>query len=286
MAQAKPPIVKGKRPHGWWPWPIMWRLLAANARVGTMRKAALAVLGLVGLTAVAVAIWVDRRAAPPQPMEKAETLPLATSVPEAQPAGTQPAISAPPPPAAKPAAPDLPTIEVAVRPVHTVPEEETPSPKVTLFNRAGQEITSRHAALTPPPPPMPAPSVAPFGGAAQAAGGTLLAVAGKSVRLFGVRVADPRDQCGLGPGDNRNCSDVARDALAQRLRRNPAVSCHMPEGQRGDPAAICVDANGTDLGGFLVAEGLALADTGQSYEYFGPEGVARYFGRGLWRHRR
>lgn len=105
------------------------------------------------------------------------------------------------------------------------------------------------------------------------------------MRLFGVRVAEARDRCGLGQGDARSCSEVARDALAQRLQRYPNVSCRVPAGQRGDPAAICIDAAGTDLGGFLVAEGLALADTSQSYEYFGPEGVARYFGRGLWRYR-
>ena len=88
------------------------------------------------------------------------------------------------------------------------------------------------------------------------------AVAGRPVRLFGVKAAPPTDRCALGQGDARNCVEVARDALAQRLERRPNVYCRVPSGQRaGEGAAICLDANGVDLGGFLVAEGLALADT-------------------------
>jgi endonuclease YncB( thermonuclease family) len=258
-----------------------------------MQKAALLVLGLAGLTMGAAAVVYERRAAAPPLVaaEKVETLvapnpPLAPPPDVSRPAAPSPSeapLASPAPVAA--AAPDLPTIEVKPRPVYAVPADEPPVPKVTLYDRSGKEIPTHQAALPPYSPPAPAPPVLPFGGPAQAGGGTTLAVAGKSVRLFGVRVADPRDRCGLGPGDARNCSDVARDALAQRLRRYPSVSCQMPPGQRGDPAAICIDASGTDLGGFLVAEGFALADISQSYEYFGSEGVARYYRRGLWRNR-
>ena len=140
-------------------------------------------------------------------------------------------------------------------------------------------------------PPVAGPRVAAlpsgtfFNGAGQATGGTVISVGGRFVNLFGVRIADPRDQCGLGPGDNRSCADVARDSLAQRLKRYPNVSCHVPPGQRGQAGAVCTDASGTDLSGFLIAEGYALADTNQSYDYFGAEGVARSYRRGLWRYR-
>jgi endonuclease YncB( thermonuclease family) len=249
-----------------------------------MRKLALVAAGLVGLAGLIVAVVLDRPAAPPPTPETPQAnLPDVPPTPEA-PASRAPALVQAAPP--KPAVPDLPTIEVAPRPIHTVPDEEpAAAPRVTIFDRQGKEQRSREASLTPPPPAAPLPPPMTFGGTAQAAGGTTLAVAGRSVRLFGVRVADPRDRCGLGPGDGRSCADVARDALAQRLKRYPMVSCHVPAGQRGDPGAICVDNSGTDLGGFLVAEGLALADTGQSYEYFGSEGVARSFRRGLWGNR-
>jgi endonuclease YncB( thermonuclease family) len=267
----------------------MWRLPAANARVDVMRKSAWLVLGLGGLALVVAVVMLDRPAAPPPPApaEKVEAVPAPGVQPEAPVVAAIPAPPAPPPPPAPVASalPDLPTIEVAPRPVHIVPEDEPPPAKVTLFDRGGKEIPLRQTALPPQRMQVPAAPVTPFGGPARAAGGTTLAIAGKTVRLFGVRVADSRDRCGLGQGDARSCDEVARDALAQRLQRSPNVSCRVPEGQRGDPAAICLDAAGTDLGGFLVAEGLALADTSQSFEYAGPEGVARYFGRGLWRYR-
>ena len=261
-----------------------------------MRKAALLALGLGGLAVVGAAVVYERRASVPQPVTGAEkpevaiapsdSLPVAS---DSAPPAPEPAQQiAPSPGPASAALPDLPTVEIKPRPIYAVPNDEPPIPKVTLYDRNGKEIPTRQASLppySPPPAPPPLPPPAVFGGAAQAAGGTTLAVAGKAVRLFGVRLADPRDRCGLGPGDARNCSDVARDALALRLRRYPSVSCQTPPGQRGDPAAICIDASGTDLGGFLVAEGYALADTSQSYEYFGSEGVARYYRRGLWRNR-
>ncbi|MGH7035447.1 MAG: thermonuclease family protein, partial [Stellaceae bacterium] len=132
------------------------------------------------------------------------------------------------------------------------------------------------------PAPSPTPVIA---GAAEASGPTTLAVAGRPIRLFGVKIPEPGDRCGTGSGGRGNCAEAAHDALTQRLDRSPQVSCRIPAGQRGNPAAVCVDASGTDLGRFLVAEGLALADTTQSYEYFGAEGKARSSRRGLWGHR-
>jgi endonuclease YncB( thermonuclease family) len=261
-----------------------------------MRKWVVVGLGASGLLLAIAGAGLTQRASAPQSAEitAASTSPSAVAARELAPSSaarelaratapvdTQEQASTP----VSAAAPDLPTIEVEARPIHTVPEEDVPVPKVTLFDRAGREIAAPKAFAEPAPPARVQPASVPFTGAAQAAGGTTLAVAGRSVRLFGVRIGDPRDRCGLGPGDRRSCADVARDALAQRLRRSPWVSCQMPAGQVGDPGAVCVDASSTDLGGFLVAEGLALADTTQSYEYFGAEGVARSFRRGLWRHR-
>jgi endonuclease YncB( thermonuclease family) len=261
----------------------MWHLSAANARVEPMRKWVLAGLGASGLLlGFAVAAFLNRVTVP-QSAETAAIAQLPASSSARELARATAPVEAPPAAATEP---DLPTVDVAPRPIHTVPDENIPAPKVTLFDRAGHEIATHQPVSAPPPPPAHVhPVSASFIGSAQAAGGTKLAVSGRTVRLFGVRVADPRDQCGLGPRDKRSCAEVARDALAQRLRRSPWVSCQMPPGQVGDPGAVCVDASSTDLGGFLVAEGLALADTSQSYEYFGAEGVARSFHRGLWRHR-
>jgi endonuclease YncB( thermonuclease family) len=246
---------------------------------------------------------------PPAPLPLLETGPPAAPPAATTPPPTAEATPSTPAPEAAPAeapaaAPDLPTVAVPDRPEHTVPEEEPPTPTVTLLDRKGrtvkvikpspsESVAAAPAASAPPPSFANTPAArggavttpVTFNGAAQAVGATVLTVGARSVRLFGVRVADPRDHCGLGTGDNRSCADVARDALTQRLKRYPNVACRVPAGQRGSPAAVCSDASGTDLGGFLVAEGYALADTTQSYDYYGAEGVARAFRRGLWRNR-
>jgi endonuclease YncB( thermonuclease family) len=216
-------------------------------------------------------------------------------------------------PPTKPPASDLPSVDVAPRTVHTVPDTEPPAASVTVVDRNGRTLRELNpsAGLSPtyvpsvgpggaashgPGRPVlvpPAnsrlaslPSGATFDGKGSAAGGATVSVSGRAIRLFGVRLAEPRDKCGLGTGDNRSCNDVARDALAQRLRHYPTVACRVPPGQRGsDQAAICTDNSGTDLAGFLVGEGYALADTNQSFDYFGTEGLARANRRGLWRYR-
>jgi len=237
----------------------------------------------------------------------------AQSVPAAGPSAPLATAEATPP--AKSPSSDLPDVDVAPRIVHTVPDTEPPAASVTIVDRNGRTLkelnpsaglsptyvpsvgpggastASRGATRPVLVPPVPnsrlasLPPGASFDGKGSAAGGTMLSVSGRDIRLFGVRLAEARDRCGLGPGDDRSCSDVARDALAQRLKRYPNVACRLPPGQRGDQVAVCTDSSGTDLGGFLVAEGYALADTNQSFDYFGAEGVARSYRRGLWRYR-
>ena len=248
--------------------------------------------------------------------EATVSLPPAGTPPQAA-ALTQANAAAPPAEApAGPPASDLPSVDVAPLVVHTVPESEPPAASVTVVDRNGRTLRELKPSAGLSPTYVPSvgpggassgaraasrpmfvppvgnsrraslPSNATVNGRAAAAGGTMLSVSGHDIRLFGVRPGDPRDRCGLGAGDNRSCNDVARDALAQRLKRYPNVACHVPPGQRGGSQfAICTDNSGTDLSGFLVAEGYALADTSQSYDYFGAEGVARSYRRGLWRYR-
>lgn len=252
------------------------------------------------------------------------TASLPPAAPEAAPLPAAATNNTPAPPAAaeatppaKPPGSDLPNVEVAPLTVHTVPDAEPPAPSVTVVDRNGRTLRelkpsdglspgyvpsvgpggaasspsrgSTRPILVPPASNPRLAMVLPgtmFNGRGGAAGGATVSVSGHNLRLFGVRPADARDRCGLGTGDNRSCSDVARDALAQRLQHYPNVACRVPPGQRGnDQAAICTDNSGTDLAGFLVGEGYALADTNQSFDYFGAEGLARANRRGLWRYR-
>ncbi|HVA15204.1 MAG TPA: hypothetical protein VNF99_18290 [Stellaceae bacterium] len=278
-----------------------------------------ALIGLAGLAVGAALVVLDRRA--PE-LASTASPPAAIALPPAAESPPAPTPQPPPAPAVSDlpnvdvaplvvhtvpdAAPPVPTVTLLNRDGRTIKEFKpsaplspsyVPSPSATDTARSPSFYAPRGAnsrAATAAPILVPpgstrrlavAPASAAFDGAARAAGATALSVGGRNVRLFGVRVADPRDQCNLGPGDNRSCAEVARDALAQRLLHYPKVACHVPPGQRGNPAAICTDTSGTDLGGFLVAEGYALADTSQSYDYFGAEGVARSYRLGLWRYR-
>jgi endonuclease YncB( thermonuclease family) len=268
-----------------------------------------------GADATAALPPADRRSPEPGISEPAPATPDAAS--PAETAEATPPTGAVPAAPAKPPASDLPSIDVAPHSVHTVPDAEPPSTAVTIVDRNGRTIeqlqpsgglsptyvpsvgpggaagggraNASRPALAPPASNSRLAMVLPgatFNGKGNAAGGMAVGVSGHNLRLFGVKPPGPGDRCGLGTGDNRSCSDVARDALAQRLQHYPTVSCRVPPGQRGgDPAAICTDNSGTDLGGFLIGQGYALADTNQSFDYFGAESGARANRRGLWRNR-
>ena len=183
---------------------------------------------------------------------------------------------------------DLPTVEIGQRPVHAVPEgDAAPALPVTIKGRDG-----RATALRAPPVPThytaSPPPLTHISGAARVADGVSLSVLGRKVRLFGVRAPAAGDLCPAGDSTAppRPCSDQARGALIQRLAANDQISCQVPPGQRAPvPAAVCHDAGGADLGRMLVADGFALADPTQSYDYFGAEAAARQLRRGLWHYR-
>ncbi len=183
---------------------------------------------------------------------------------------------------------DLPTIVVPQRPVHAVPEGDAmPARPVTLMGHDGRDAALRSPAAPARSYAPGAPPVTRINGAARVGDILSLTVQGRSVRLFGVQPPQSDDRCApsadMAP---RPCLEVAKEALAARLEGHDAVSCRVPPGQRAPvPAAVCTDAAGTDLGGFLVTQGLAMFDPRQSYDYVGAESAARASRRGLWRYR-
>ena len=204
---------------------------------------------------------------------------------------SQPASGSAPAPApvaetapAAPALPPLTAVEVAQRPIHEVPDDPTPPrPDSTALDLS-----------RPPPgwaghhPSEGSTTAAPkqFTGAARVTGATSLMVGAIPVQLFGVKAPLPGDRCELG-GTAMNCADLAKKRLGERLGASDQVNCRTPNPQPGMVVAfaICLDARGIDLGSYLMNEGLALADTGQSYDYVGAEGVARTLKHGLWKFR-
>jgi len=270
------------------------------------------ILGGLVLAAFAVAApW--RGVTPPvRPPETATPVaePPAPAIVEAPaPAGTpvaqSPATAAP----AVAALPELPTRAVPEWRTHVVPEEAAPPPAKPLDLRLPSSGTAAVPAVPafhpfaslqlPASPGGAAPTPGPrrgtgpqIAGAAEAAGATALRVGGQPLHLFGIRPPASGDRCaatataatgnGTPAGRVLPCLEQAKGLLAARLAGKANVSCRFPVAARQDAPAICLDGDGVDLAGFLVAEGLALADPAQSYDYVGAEGVARAQKRGLW----
>ncbi|GGF48882.1 hypothetical protein GCM10011611_64080 [Aliidongia dinghuensis] len=256
----------------------------------------------IGVLLVIGAGWglLGRHAAPPEPASApipAATPPqTASETPpqtppetpsEASAQATAPAAAPAPAAEAAPAAPEPPpltAVQVAERPVHEVPPDKDP-PKpdsVALdLSRPPPGVAGRH-------PSEGSTTSAPkqFAGAARVTGATSLMVGAVPVQLFGVKPPLPGDRCEQG-GVSTSCVDLAKKRLLERLAASDQVNCRTPNPQPGLVVAfaICLDPRGIDLGSYLLNEGLALADTGQSYDYVGAEGVAKTLKHGLWKFR-
>ncbi|HZS84573.1 MAG TPA: hypothetical protein VFA50_16990 [Stellaceae bacterium] len=210
---------------------------------------------------------------------------------------SQPRVETPPrptPTAAPPAGdrlPQLPERVIAARPTHVVPEDVLPPPPrpVSIGRAPGlAEPPPRIAAREAPRKTAGARAAAiQIAGAAEPVGAVRLRINGEELRLFGVRTPEGGDRCAASALGAKPlpCAEQAGKLLSARLARNPAVSCRIPAPAGAAHAAICLDAEGVDLGGLLVAEGLALADPSQGDDYVGAEAVARSNRRGLWLYR-
>jgi endonuclease YncB( thermonuclease family) len=285
-----------------------------------MRKRLGLALGLLLVAGIAVVGWV----AIPGPGEPVTTEAMGESQSESAmvPPVDEPA---PPPPPPVPSTPpadalaELPVQEIETRTAHAVPEGGTGTiPHVTLQDRDGHPLARPAAPAAPPPSYVPsigpgsdevatsappssyrpsapargaqqaalpaAPST--LSGPAQATGTVSLAIGGHTVRLYGVLPPASTDRCALGAGQPLACAEVTQAMLAARLARSASVTCQLPPGVgAADPARICLDATGVDIAGYLVGEGLAVADRHASTGYAGAESAARSYSKGLWRFR-
>jgi endonuclease YncB( thermonuclease family) len=252
-------------------------------------------IAVVALIAILIGWRASTLQAPePKPVVAAVVPPEPAPAPARAPAPATPAPDAvaPPPEPAAPAPPELPPlpqVQVATHSIREVPPEKNPPPP-----------DSTQLDMTRPPPGYASsssggyrPSVGPgasvpkqFQGPARVTAATSLTVGAIQVQLFGVKPPLPSDRCELA-GTPTSCVELAKKRLLERFGRSDQVNCRTPNPQPGMVVAfaICLDANGIDLGSFLLNEGLALADTGQSYDYVGAEGVARTLKHGLWKFR-
>jgi endonuclease YncB( thermonuclease family) len=232
----------------------------------------------LGLLAIALFVVWFAGVRPPVSVEIAPApAPVETPAPSAPPAA-EPA----PNETSTVALPALPEVKVAERPIHAPPAETAPAPSsaptATPTRLTGQSDEVKFG----PRPVAAAPPPRQFGGTATATGPVELKVDLNEISLFGIKRPGEHDRCGDADAD---CAAAARQALAARVAAPGTVSCRIPAPHPGPTYAICLDATGVDLSGFLISQGLALADTGQSYDYVGAEGIARNLKRGLWKFR-
>jgi endonuclease YncB( thermonuclease family) len=253
-------------------------------------------LSLVLFIALIAAFVTARVLLEPQPRPQAAVVAVAPAPPK------------PPPKPAAPVLPPLPEVEVKsvpeTPPVEAEPPREVatapePAPRIftlprrPVFGDSGND-SGGTSGINPGADPFaagatgwgggPGPILgahaaipAQFAGEAHVTGPDTFLIGNIPVQLYGVRRPLPSEICG-----GVRCDDVAEAALRARLAAGP-VSCRVPTPSSGVVAfALCLDSRGADLAGALVGDGLARADTRQSYDYVGAEHVAKDLGKGIW----
>ena len=109
-----------------------------------------------------------------------------------------------------------------------------------------------------------------------------LEVAGQRVRLQGIDAPESAQSCRRATGQRYRCGASATQALRARIGTG-AVVCKIEGRDRYNRAlGICYTADGTDLNGWLVRQGYALAYRRYSTTYVPQEAHARAARAGIW----
>lgn len=121
-----------------------------------------------------------------------------------------------------------------------------------------------------------------FAGQASVIDGDTLEIHGRRVRLHGIDAPEAAQLCQNRDGKDYRCGQQAALALADLIDRRP-VACEQRDIDRyGRIVAVCTVA-GTDVGAWLMAQGLALAYRKYSTAYVEQEAAARAARIGIWR---
>ena len=127
----------------------------------------------------------------------------------------------------------------------------------------------------------PEPTPARLAGAARVLDADTLEIAGQRVRLDGIDAPEKRQACRRN-GRRYQCGVAATQALRRRIG-GQAVNCAV-SGQDRDSRllAVCQTADDTDLNGWVVEQGWALAYRRYSTRYVAHEERAQAAQAGLW----
>ena len=122
----------------------------------------------------------------------------------------------------------------------------------------------------------------PLARADQVFDGDTFELEGQEVRLFGVDAFELNQSCLDGRGEPWRCGIAAKAALAERVEGRSLSCVTLEEDRDGRYLARCTLPDGTDLGGYLIENGLALADPDRPEVYAAEQASAKRSGSGAW----
>lgn len=121
----------------------------------------------------------------------------------------------------------------------------------------------------------------PIAGQASVIDGDTIEIHGKRIRLFGIDAPEDGQLCDDARGKAYRCGQRAALALSDKIGRQ-TVSCEPRDIDRYKRVVAVCRIGATDLNGWLVFEGLAIAYRYFSKAYVSQENEARKAKRGIW----
>ena len=119
------------------------------------------------------------------------------------------------------------------------------------------------------------------GGPTRVVDADTLIVAGQRVRLQGIDAPERKQACRRA-GTRYQCGAEATQALRRLIGMGKVICTIHGTDHYGRALGICQDANGTDLNGWLVAQGWALAYRRYATTYVPQEDQAKAAWAGIW----
>lgn len=144
---------------------------------------------------------------------------------------------------------------------------------------------NKASVATMPPPPKSetrtgAANSAQLIGVASVIDGDTIEIHGQRIRLHGIDAPESSQIC-TRDGRPWKCGQEAANKLAEKIGKQTVTCASKDKDKYGRIVAVC-SASATDLNGWLVSEGAAVAYRKYSQDYIGQETTAKGSRKGIW----